>query len=143
MDKAMTYEIQTYTQGQWKIQAFFDDKELALLEARRMGETRRYPAIRVVEETWDEKEQMFQSRIVFRESEALRHNETVTKQRADVRREVQDERKKRETEQQRRRYKRQQKKEAWRYSYTMIALKALAIVALGIGALYGLQILNG
>lgn len=139
----MTYEIQTYSQGQWKIQAFFDDKELALLEARRMGETRRYPAVRVVEETWDEKEQMFQSRVVFRESEALRHTETVTKQRAEVRREVQDERKKRDEEKQRRRYKRQRKKEAWRNSYAMIALKALGIVFLGIVALYGLQALNG
>ncbi|RDD63183.1 hypothetical protein [Ferruginivarius sediminum] len=139
----MTYEIQTYTQGQWKIQAFFDDKELALLEARRMSESRRYPAIRVVEEIWDETQQSFQSRIVFRESEALRHTENVTKQRAEVRREVESERKKRHDEKLRRQYQQKQKKEAWRNSYTMIALKGFGIVALGVAALYGLHLLGG
>lgn len=95
MQPATSYEIHTYTNGAWKIQAFFDDKELALLDARRMSESRRYVGIRVIEETWNPSTDQAQSRIIFRDSEVQRQNETVAEDRAQVRKEVEQQREKR------------------------------------------------
>lgn len=142
MSGPKTYEVQTFSQGDWKIQAFFDDKDLALLEARRMVEARRYPALRVVEETWSDSEQVFKSRVVFRESEALRHTDRVTMQRAETRRKLQEERRRRQKEEQLRAQERARKRTAWRQSYVVIALKALGIAVLALVALNGLRALG-
>lgn len=139
-----SYEIQIYKDGDWKIQAFFDDQELALLEARRMTQTRRYPAVRVVEENWDPNVGEFRSRIVFRESEVMRHNEAVTQERAKIRREVQAQRQQRQSERSTKSGKRGGGRSInWYDNYYAIALKAIGIVGLGIIAIYGLQQLAG
>jgi len=64
-----SYEIQVFRNGNWTIQAFFDDKELALLEARRMSETSRFPAVRVIEEIGDSSRDDVTQRVVYRWSE--------------------------------------------------------------------------
>lgn len=144
MTEATSYEIQTYKEGEWKIQAFFDDKELAVLEARRMTQSRRYPAVRVVEETWDSSLQEFRSRIVFRESEVLRHNEAVTQERAKTRREVQAQRQQRHGEGTRKKQRRNTTGRInWYDSYFALGLKAIAIVIVGVAAIYGLHKLAG
>lgn len=47
-----SYEIQTKAEGRWKIAAIFDDRELAVYEAKRMADTGRYASVRVVQETF-------------------------------------------------------------------------------------------
>jgi hypothetical protein len=144
MQPATSYEIHTYTNGAWKIQAFFDDKELALLDARRMSESRRYVGIRVIEETWNPSTDQAQSRIIFRDSEVQRQNETATGDRAQVRKEAEQQREKRNAARTR---KTPAKKKAaakdWRHSYIMLALKGFGIVLLGMVLIWGLQALSG
>lgn len=60
------YEIQTYHKGRWKIDAVFDDRSLALFEAKRMDEGNRFSGVRVVEEVFDEASQETLSRTIFR-----------------------------------------------------------------------------
>ena len=49
-----SYEIQIFRDKRWRIDSMFDDKSLALYEARRMNDSGRYVCVRVVEEYFDE-----------------------------------------------------------------------------------------
>lgn len=60
------FEIQTYREGRWKIDAVFDDRELALFEAKRMDDGNRFSGVRVIEETYEEASDKTTSRTIFR-----------------------------------------------------------------------------
>jgi len=60
-----TYEVQVREGGTWRIESFFDDRELASREARRKRENAGGAEVRVVETRWDAKAQSFKSRILF------------------------------------------------------------------------------
>ena len=144
MRPATSYEIHTYTNGTWKIQAFFDDKELALLDARRMSEGRRYVGIRVIEETWNPATDQAQSRIIYRDSEVQRQNETVAEERAQVRKGAEQQREKRNVARKRKSAdKGQASAKDWRHSYIILALKGFGIVLVGMLLIWGLQALSG
>lgn len=49
-----TYEIHTFRNGKWKIDSVFDDRELAMSEAERIEHFKRYSAIRVIQEIFDD-----------------------------------------------------------------------------------------
>jgi hypothetical protein len=49
-----SYEVQIFRDKRWRIDSMFDDKSLALYEARRMNGSGRYVCVRVVEECFDE-----------------------------------------------------------------------------------------
>ena len=48
------FEIPTFREGQWKVDSVFDDRELAIHEARKVDENGRYTGVRVIEENYDE-----------------------------------------------------------------------------------------
>lgn len=81
------YEIHVLSQGDWKINSFFDDEELALLEAGRIVEGRRYPAVRVTRETADENGRFF-SETIFRSSVVDEHNSDALTKKAETRRDT-------------------------------------------------------
>ena len=60
------FEIHTFRGGKWKIYSVFDDKELALFEARRMDESSRYSGVRVIEENFNESSQETVTRTLFK-----------------------------------------------------------------------------
>ena len=60
------YEIHTFKDGQWKIDSVFDDRELALHEARKVEEGGRYSSLRVIEENYDEVSDLTTTRTIFR-----------------------------------------------------------------------------
>ena len=60
------FEIQTYQDGKWKIDSVFDDRDLALFEARRVDEGSRYAGVRVIEEIYDEVSDLTTTRTIFR-----------------------------------------------------------------------------
>jgi hypothetical protein len=49
-----SFEVQIFRDKRWRIDSMFDDKSLALYEARRMNDSGRYVCVRVVEEYFDE-----------------------------------------------------------------------------------------
>ena len=61
----IAYEVQTFEDGSWQIASMFDDKESALVEARRLEEGLRRRETRVVEETHDEESQRTKSKVVY------------------------------------------------------------------------------
>ncbi len=65
MTQLIAYEVQTFEDGSWQIASMFDDKELALIEARRLEEGLRRRETRVVEETHDEESNRTKSKVVY------------------------------------------------------------------------------
>ncbi|MEM7654262.1 MAG: hypothetical protein AAF220_13965, partial [Pseudomonadota bacterium] len=61
-----SYEIQTLQGGRWKISAIFDDRELAIYEAKRMASGQRYESIRVVQENFAGAGDTSQIRVLYR-----------------------------------------------------------------------------
>jgi len=135
----VAFEVHAFNAGKWKIQGFFDDKELALSEARRMEEGRRYPAVRVVEERYDAQAGGYRSRTVYRSSAVDAENDVALNERAQVRREVQEQRQTRGTASARE----PKPPRSAALVYTAIAAKALLIFAFGFGAIYALNQLAG
>jgi len=66
------FEIHTFHDGKWKIDSVFDDRELALFEARRVDEGTRYSGVRVIEEVYDETSDLTTTRTIFRGGNADR-----------------------------------------------------------------------
>ena len=59
------FEIHTFQDGKWKIDSVFDDRELAMFEARRVDEGTRYSGVRVIEEVYDEATDLTTTRTIF------------------------------------------------------------------------------
>ena len=61
----IAYEVHTLESGSWQIASMFDDKELALIEARRLEEGLRRRETRVVEETHDEESRRTKTKVIY------------------------------------------------------------------------------
>lgn len=59
-------ELQVFSMGKWKIESVYDDPDMARAEAGRMEYSRRYSAVRVVEETYDEVKRKTDLRTIHR-----------------------------------------------------------------------------
>lgn len=66
MGQIVAYEIQTCQNGEWKISSIFDSRDLAVEQAKHLGGTGRFSAIRVVQEEFDESAQKAKTKVVFR-----------------------------------------------------------------------------
>ena len=66
MAQLTAYEVQCYSGGTWVIQSIFDDRELALMEARRMEESGlRRQETRVVKEVHDLDRDKTRSQVIY------------------------------------------------------------------------------
>ena len=72
----IAFEIQVFKDGVWKVDSIFDDRELALFEAKRIDEGTRYPGVQVVEEKYDETSDLTTTRTLFRGGAAKREAPT-------------------------------------------------------------------
>ena len=60
-----SYELQTYQNGQWKFDSYFDQRDLVLSEAARLDQSGRYMGVRVLEEHFDESSQTSNYQPIF------------------------------------------------------------------------------
>lgn len=60
-----SYELQTYRDGQWKFDSYFDQRDLVLSEAARLDQTGRYMGVRVLEEQFNEDSQTSNYKTIF------------------------------------------------------------------------------
>lgn len=131
------FEIHTYQDGKWKIDSVFDDRELALFEARRVDQGTRYSGVRVVEEIYDEVSDLTRTRTIFRGGNADRQ-ERVRK--AEVARKAAG-RAQHGAEREPARRRRPRKKEKTANYLVPILILAVLVFA-GLSALLGLQQLS-
>jgi len=128
------YEIQTFQDGKWKIDSVFDDRDLALFEARRVDEGNRYAGVRVIEEVYDEASDLTTTRTIFRGSRADR-NERARKAAAASRNSARAART--TTREPARRARPAAKPTTASFLVPVLVLSVLVVAALG--ALFGLQ----
>lgn len=136
MTGEVAYELHAFTGGRWKIQGFFDDKDLAVSEAYRMEESRRFPAVRVVEERYDPDVGGYKARTLYRSSAIDEHNDAVAKERAQARREMQ--RQERARARAREAAAAPQRGSAV-VAYAMLAAKAVLLFGLGFAAIWAIN----
>ena len=138
------FELQTYNDGKWKIDSIFDDRQLALFEAKRLAESGRFPGVRVVQESYDAEKDKTDFRIIYKGSKADEENTKAARRDRQVKSELAAERKSADAHNAvRRRVAAKAKKEAesnqW---YIMLALKAGGLGVAALVVLYGLHVLN-
>lgn len=132
------FEIHTYQDGKWKIDSVFDDRELALFEARRVDEGSRYSGVRVIEENYDEASDLTTTRTIFRggtasRQERARKAKAGPKTRAATRRGAGG----------REPLKNKQAKKSKKKSNPLIPVLILSVLVIaGLAALFGLQELS-
>ena len=61
-----TFEIQVYKSGNWNVDSYFDDRDVALSEAGRLDESVRHSDVCVVEENYDESSDQTTTKSIFR-----------------------------------------------------------------------------
>lgn len=93
MAQLVGYELHTYRGGAWKIDSVYDDREIAIFEAKRVHSSGRYSAVRVVEERFDPATDKTSSKTVFRVAKADDENAESMERQKTARREVQQARK--------------------------------------------------
>lgn len=135
------FEIQVYTSGRWNIDSIFDDRDLALHEAKRMDTSGRHVGVRVVEETYDEEQDRTSSRTIFRGSRADEQNTQQLEKSADVRREAQADRRRRQTKNASARVARKKKAKKSR-NLTYFVVMICLIAAFALSTLIGLNYLQ-
>ncbi len=75
----VAYEIHTYRDGRWKIDSVFDNRELAVFEAKRVDRSGRVSGVRVIEEVYDEITKKSSIRTIFRGSKVSESNKASTR----------------------------------------------------------------
>ncbi len=90
---SISYEIQTFLGGAWKIDSVYDDRSIAVYEAQRVHAGGRYSAVRVVEERFDAASGKIVSKTVFRAAKADAENAEAIERQKTVRHEVEAARK--------------------------------------------------
>ena len=89
MRDLVSYELQTFLRGAWKIDSIYDDREIALFEAQRLHASKRFAGIRVVEEKFDRTVSKPVTRTIFRASRTETENVRAMEQQKTARQEVQ------------------------------------------------------
>ena len=68
MARSVSYELLSFRGENWTIESIFDDREVALYEARTLLENRHLMAVMVVQETYDYVAHRTTTRIIFNET---------------------------------------------------------------------------
>ncbi|HUN51759.1 MAG TPA: hypothetical protein VMU42_11595 [Candidatus Sulfotelmatobacter sp.] len=138
----VAFELQTYQGGAWKIDSMFDDRDLAVMEAQRLGKSDRYSAVRLIEEVYNPETQNTTTRTIFRTSRLQGENEAAIERKKQVNAEVRAEGAKMKTATNHRKQverKQQQVKQTTNWLAGMV-LKGGGILLIGIGILYALHL---
>ncbi len=67
MAKSVSYEVLSTRGDNWMIESVYDDREVALYEARTLLDNRHLKAVKVVEETYDDEAERTITRTIFNE----------------------------------------------------------------------------
>jgi hypothetical protein len=59
------YEIQIYQNGRWEFDSYFNDRDLVLSEAERIGFSGRYSGVRVLEEIYNDETNKADCKVIF------------------------------------------------------------------------------
>ena len=67
MARSVSYEVLSTRGDNWTIESVYDDREMALYEARTLLENRHVKAVKVIQETYDDEADKTIARTIFNE----------------------------------------------------------------------------
>jgi hypothetical protein len=65
MTTVRAFEVHTLQSDRWRIDSVFDDRALALFEAKRLEQNSKYQSVRVVEEWFDERTNQSRTKAIY------------------------------------------------------------------------------
>lgn len=135
------FEIHIFRQGRWKIDSIFDDFELAVFDARRMSESKRYAGVRVIEEIFDEDTGATKTRTVFKGAESDDYFANAVKTQTGIHKNAMANRKQRTIKKtaRRKQTKKLVKQKQTQIDIMKVLLTLGGLVLVGIGILVGLR----
>ncbi len=68
MAKSVSYEVLSTRGDKWTIESIYDDREVAVYEARTLLENRHLKAVKIVQETYDDEDDRTTTRTIFNEA---------------------------------------------------------------------------
>ncbi len=68
MARSVSYEVLSTRGDNWTIESVYDDREVALYEARTLLDNRHLKAVKVVQETYDDEADRTTTRTIFNEA---------------------------------------------------------------------------
>ena len=68
MARSVSYEVLSTRGDNWTIESVYDDREVALYEARTLLENRHLKAVKIVQETYDDEADRTTTRTIFNET---------------------------------------------------------------------------
>ncbi|MFD2204035.1 hypothetical protein [Kiloniella antarctica] len=84
MSQAVSFEVDTYQNNRWVLECVLDDKDMALSTAKRLYDSKRFSAVRVVQETYDDASNSSRERVIFETTVADRDNRAAQQKKSDV-----------------------------------------------------------
>lgn len=82
MSQAVSFEVDTYQNNRWVLECVLDDKDMALSTAKRLYDSKRFSAVRVVQETYEEASNSSRERVIFESTVADRDNRAAEQKKA-------------------------------------------------------------
>ena len=140
MSLLVAYEVHTFESGTWKITSMFNEKELALIEARRLEEGIRKRETRVVEESHDEDSGRTRTKVVY-STPRIRTDSALGQAQKPAQADKAPATKPEAVERRPRKPRPRPAVQDSGPSYMIITISFLLIVALGVGGLVGLRYL--
>ena len=131
------FELQTYKNGKWDVDSYFDDRQLALSEAQRLEGSARHMGVRVVQEEYDEQSNKADCHVIFSRMKNIGEQDEWRGQAMRASREPQGSTPRREGANQVRQRRPKPKKSKGNL-YVTIAIGLVLLLA-GVAAMIGLQ----
>ena len=70
MSQTISFEVDTYQNKRWVLECVLDDKDMALSTAKLLDESKRFIAVRVVQETYNDVSRSSHEQVIFKTTDA-------------------------------------------------------------------------
>ena len=96
MATTVSYELYSLREGHWSLDSVYDDRGLALHEARHLFKRRREKGVKVVKENYDDKTNKSIPTTIYREGEGVKKHLSKVRENREQRERIEPSRPKRE-----------------------------------------------
>ena len=96
MATTVSYEVYSVREGHWNLDSVYDDRALALNEARHLFKRRREKGVKVVKENYDDETNKSIPTTIYREGEGVKKHISKVREKTKQRRRIEPSRPKKE-----------------------------------------------
>ncbi len=96
MATTVSYELYSLREGHWSLDSVYDDRGLALNEARQLFKRRREKGVKVVKENYDDETNKSLPTTIYREGEGVKKHRSQVREKREQRRRIEPSRPKKE-----------------------------------------------